>query len=317
MRFLSTLVKYVNWSMGSNTVKAWIEAFRLRTLPLALSCIGMGAFLAASDGLFKWAIFVFSCLTTLFLQILSNLANDYGDAVSGVDSEHREGPTRAVQTGAISKEAMKKSLYVFSGLSFISGIILLGVSFREQWVLIGVFVLLGLSAIYAAIKYTSGKNPYGYVGLGDLSVFLFFGLIGVSGSYFLYSQSFNYSTILPSITCGFFAVAVLNLNNIRDIQSDKEAGKRSIPVRIGREKAVIYHWFLLLGGFLAAIAYIILNYRSPWQYAILITLPLLIKNAMAVYHKKEAMQLDPYLKQMAISTLIFVLIFGLSQILVV
>lgn len=300
----------------SGKTKAWIKAFRLRTLPLAFSCIGMGSFLAAAAGAFRWEVFVLCVLTTLFLQILSNLANDYGDSVSGVDGEHRSGPSRTVQDGLITRQEMKKSLYLFSVLSFVSGISLLIVALGSNWQIIAAFVLIGLAAIYAAIKYTSGKNPYGYVGLGDLSVFIFFGLVGVSGAFFLYTLSFDASTLLPASTCGLFAVAVLNLNNIRDIKSDEIAGKRSIPVRLGRESAIYYHWFLLITGFLLSVVYVYLNYKSPIQFAILLILPLLFVNGKAVLTKKEAMALDPYLKQMAISTLLFVIIFGLSNTLI-
>ncbi|MCR9250750.1 MAG: 1,4-dihydroxy-2-naphthoate polyprenyltransferase [bacterium] len=300
----------------SGKTKAWIKAFRLRTLPLAFSCIGMGSFLAAAAGAFRWEVFGLCVLTTLFLQILSNLANDYGDSVSGVDGEHRSGPSRTVQDGLITRQEMKKSLYLFSVLSFVSGIALLVVALGSNWQIIAAFVLIGLAAIYAAIKYTSGKNPYGYVGLGDLSVFIFFGLVGVSGAFFLYTLSFNPSILLPASTCGLFAVAVLNLNNIRDIKSDEIAGKRSIPVRLGRERAIYYHWFLLITGFLLSVVYVYLNYKSPIQFAILLILPLLFVNGKAVLTKKEAMALDPYLKQMAISTLLFVIIFGLSNTLI-
>lgn len=300
----------------SGKTKAWIKAFRLRTLPLAFSCIGMGSFLAAAAGAFRWEVFGLCVLTTLFLQILSNLANDYGDSVSGVDGEHRSGPSRTVQDGLISRQEMKKSLYLFSVLSFVSGISLLIVALGSNWQIIAAFVLIGLAAIYAAIKYTSGKNPYGYVGLGDLSVFIFFGLVGVSGAFFLYTLSFDASILLPASTCGLFAVAVLNLNNIRDIKSDEIAGKRSIPVRLGRERAIYYHWFLLITGFLLSVVYVYLNYKSPIQFAILLILPLLFVNGKAVLTKKEAMALDPYLKQMAISTLLFVIIFGLSNTLI-
>ncbi len=300
----------------SEKTKAWIEAFRLRTLPLALACVGMGSFLAAADGYFRWEVFALSITTTLFLQILSNLANDYGDSVSGVDGEARKGPQRMVQTGAISKGEMKQSLYLFSGLSFFSGLGLLWVSLAGNWEIFLVFILLGLAAIYAAIKYTAGKNPYGYAGLGDISVLIFFGVLGVGGSYYLHGLLLNSSILLPAFSCGLFAVAVLNLNNIRDMQSDEKAGKRSIPVRLGRDRAVYYHWFLLLTGFLCALVYIVINYQSIWQLSIFIVIPLLLKNAHAVQVKKEAMELDPYLKQMALSTLLFVIVFGVSHLLI-
>jgi 1,4-dihydroxy-2-naphthoate octaprenyltransferase len=224
--------------MPSGKVKAWISAFRLRTLPLALASIFLGSFIAAAHGAFDWLIFSLCVLTTLFLQILSNLANDYGDSIHGADGEHREGPSRAVQAGLISATQMKKAMTVFGVLSFITGVLLIYTAFQAQWWLALIFLGLGLGAIYAAIRYTAGKNPYGYKGLGDLFVLLFFGLVGVGGSYFLYTQVLDWFILLPATGCGLLAVGVLNVNNIRDIKSDEVSGKRSIPVRIGRENAV-------------------------------------------------------------------------------
>ena len=298
-----------------NNLKYWLEAFRLRTLPLALSSIGMGSFLAYKENAFSWKIFTLACLTTTLLQILSNLANDYGDSVHGADSKDRTGPARAVQQGHISPKSMKKAIYVFSILSFICGISLILISFGSDYRYLIGFLLLGLASIFAAITYTAGKKPYGYQGLGDISVLIFFGLVGVLGSCFLYTKSVNLTNILPSLSSGLFAVAVLNLNNIRDIKSDKIAGKNSIPVMIGREKAVFYHWTILILGFSFAMIYTLINYSNPLQFVFLISIPLLIKNAMAVKQKVESKDLDPYLKQMAISSLIFTLSFGLGLIL--
>jgi len=296
-------------------VKAWIEAFRLRTLPLALASIGMGTFLAASNGVFDGAIFGFCALTTILLQILSNLANDYGDTVNGADSADRTGPSRMVQSGAISLGAMKKAIAIFVFLTLASGIYLLYLSFGLQWEAFLFFFFLGLLSILAAIAYTAGRKPYGYMGLGDFSVLLFFGIVGVVGSYYLYAQHLQWDLMLPALSCGLFSVAVLNVNNIRDIESDKKAGKYSIPVRVGRENAVRYHWVLIIGGIVSAIIFTVLNFSSFWQLLFLLVIPLLIKNAIAVSTKKESSELDPYLKQMAISTLIFVCLFGVGNLL--
>lgn len=289
----------------------WINAFRLRTLPLAVSCIAMGGFLATAANAFQWKIFLLCVLTTIFLQILSNLANDYGDSIHGADSSDRKGPTRAVQSGAITKEQMRVAVGIFILLSLISGITLLIVSFGFQWKAIFFFFGLGALSIVAAMAYTMGKKPYGYAGLGDLSVLLFFGLVGVLGSYYLFTKSFTPFEILPALSCGLFSMAVLNINNIRDIESDRKAEKLSIPVRIGREKAIIYHWLLLICGLLAAIAYTAFKYSSPWQLLFIASAPLFIKNGVAI-SKKPSHKLDPYLKQMALSTLLFVLLFGIG-----
>ncbi len=296
------------------SVKIWFEAFRLRTLPLAFSCILMGGFLAFRGGMFNGVVLSLSLLTTLFLQVLSNLANDYGDSVSGVDHEDRQGPSRAVQAGKISLNSMKRALIICAFLSLASGLILLFVCFRDTWIYALVFLLIGLGAIWAAIKYTVGKTPYGYQGLGDLFVLLFFGFVGVCGSYFLYSKSFDGITILPAISCGLFAVGVLNVNNIRDIDSDTVAGKNSIPVRIGRSNAKLYHLGLIGIGWVCMLLYTNLTWTGEWLHLLYgLSLPLFLINMKAVFTKEDPKSLDPYLKQLAISTLLFVLLFGAGQ----
>ncbi len=290
----------------------WISAFRLRTLPLSFSCIGMGAFLAAWRDSFDGMTLALCLLTTLFLQVLSNLANDYGDSKHGADSDTRQGPSRAVQRGAISLHAMKKAIIITAILSFICGFGLIIYVFHNDLLLLFTFLGIGISSIVAAVLYTNGKKPYGYAGLGDISVFAFFGLVGVFGTYFLFTQSLDWDVILPAATCGIFSVAVLNINNIRDIQSDVEAGKKSIPVRIGRANAVLYHGLLLTSGFILALIFVIHQYQSYWQFLFFLVIPFLIKNGRAVARHQDALALDPYLKQMSLSTLIFVILFGIG-----
>ncbi|HZY81747.1 MAG TPA: 1,4-dihydroxy-2-naphthoate polyprenyltransferase [Cyclobacteriaceae bacterium] len=295
-------------------MKAWISAFRLRTLPLSLSCIGMAAFLAAAAGKFNGLLFFLCCLTTIFLQILSNLANDYGDSMNGADHAGRKGPQRAVQSGVISSSQMRNAVVLFTILCLLSGVGLLLIAFGLDWNALLFFLILGLLCIAAAIAYTVGRKPYGYAGLGDLSVLIFFGLVGVMGSLYLFTQRFDYVDILPALSCGFFSIAVLNINNVRDIESDRQAGKFSIPVRIGREKAVAYHWFLLSAGTMSAVVYTVLRYESPWQFLFLPAVALFVRNGVAV-SKLPSEQLDPWLKQMALSTLLFVLTFGVGLLL--
>lgn len=296
-------------------IKAWIQAFRLRTLPLTFSCILMGAFLADADEAFRWDILVWTLLTTLFLQVLSNLANDYGDASSGVDGIHRSGPKRTVSSGLIAKKEMKNSLIVFSLLSLFSGIYLLSIAFEGQWIEVMVFLVLGMASIAAAIKYTIGKRPYGYAGFGDLFVLIFFGLVGVGGSYYLHTHLLNYWIFLPATSCGLLAVGVLNVNNIRDIESDRASGKYSIPVRLGRKNATLYHFMILTLAVICMFTFVMGRHFSLGAYLFLLVIPLLIVNAMAVKNKKTAAELDPYLKQLALSTLMFVLLFGVGQML--
>jgi len=294
----------------STKKEAWLHAVRLRTLPLALASIFAGSFLAAWQDGFRWEILLLASLTTIFLQILSNLSNDYGDTVHGADSDDRQGPIRAVQSGLISLAEMKRAMYLFAFLSLVSGLILLFLAVQD-WTLFAVFLGLGLAAIWAAISYTSGSNPYGYAGLGDLSVFLFFGLLGVLGTYFLHTLSFEPQSVYIGLSLGLFSTAVLNINNIRDIESDQKAGKRSIPVRIGREKAVSYHWGLILAGNIQLVFFAI----STEKWLTLLCIPaflLMAKIAAGVQQAKSSVETDPFLKKMALTTLLWVILFGVG-----
>ena len=278
------------------TLQAWLSAFRLRTLPLALSCIFMGSFLAAAHtplNNFTNSIFILCVLTTILLQIVSNLANDYGDSIHGADSKDRKGPQRAVQAGLISAQTMKKAILLFAFLAFVSGVSLLWVAIGSNLTLFFACLGIGVLAILAAITYTAGPKPYGYSGLGDISVLLFFGWVGVLGSYFLYAKMMPWEIFLPATSCGVFSVAVLNINNIRDIESDFNAGKYSIPVRLGRKNAVIYHILLLTIGVLTACSYTVICWKHPIQVLFLLAVPLLIRNGMAVYKNTTPQSLDP------------------------
>lgn len=290
--------------------EAWLHAVRLRTLPLALASIFAGSFLAVYKQVFRWEILLLASLTTIFLQILSNLSNDYGDTIHGADHQERQGPMRAVQSGLISLPEMKKAMCLFGILALISGLLLLYFAVQD-WVLFGIFLGLGLAAIWAAISYTSGNNPYGYAGLGDISVFLFFGLLGVFGTFFLHSLAWDDSIIWIGIALGLFSTAVLNINNIRDIESDTTAGKKSIPVRIGRKAANIYNWFLILGGnyCLFIFAFITKEWTSLLALALF---PLMIRIGISVQKGKDSQSIDPNLKKMALSTLVWVILFGIG-----
>ncbi len=288
-------------------MRKWISAARLRTLPLALSSILMGAVLAQSVFMFRWNVFGWAVLTTILLQVLSNFANDYGDTKNGADSAERIGPARAVQSGEISARQMLTAIFLTGAAAFLSGIYLLYVAFGGfSSVYFRIFLGLGLLALGAAYTYTAGKRPYGYMGLGDISVFLFFGLTGVVAGYFLYSLHFEWPLLLPATACGALATAVLNINNIRDMESDKKAGKITIPVRLGRKNALIYHWFLLVLAMGAAAIYVYLKSGS-WYY--LLSFPLIILNGIQVSRNVNP---DPYLKTLALTSLVFVVVFGLS-----
>ncbi|QMW01288.1 1,4-dihydroxy-2-naphthoate polyprenyltransferase [Spirosoma foliorum] len=297
-------------------MKSWIAAARPRTLPLSLASIILGSFLASADHHFSWPIALLAALTTIFLQILSNFANDYGDAVSGKDTELRVGPRRAVATGDITKEAMMRGIIIMSVLSLISGIGLLALAFYDAGAkLFWFFLVLGLLSIAAAIGYTNGKRPYGYAGFGDIAVLIFFGWVGVLGTYFLHTLSFNPILLLPATSVGLFATGVLNVNNIRDIETDTMTGKRSIPARLGLPLAIRYHWGLLLTGMFCAVAYSFLTGANWFSYVYLLAFPLFIVNGRAVATHKQPAELNARLGQLALSTLLFVILFGIGQVL--
>jgi len=299
-----------------NKIKAWIHAFRLRTLPLALSSIFLGSFLAASINSFSLKIFILATLTTLFLQILSNLANDLGDSISGADNNERIGPERAVQSGVISKKEMTGMLIVFVLLSLISGLWLLYEGLQLiSWKQGAIMLAVGLLAIGAAINYTVGKNPYGYSGFGDLFVFLFFGLVGVMGTYFLHTGSVSLSLFLPAISVGLLSVGVLNLNNLRDVENDAKSGKMTIVVKMGVSKAKKYHIALLSLAMILPCLYTLLNWDSVFQFLFLVSFPFIVRNIFQVIRNNNAQDLDPELKHLAISTLLFSLSFGLGLVL--
>ena len=295
----------------STSVSTWISAFRLRTLPLALASIFLGSWLAAASGGFRWQVLVLCALTTVLLQVLSNLANDYGDSIHGADLvKERQGPSRAVQSGKISPADMKRGMLICGALAFISGLALLFIALDGLQLVFWVFLVLGLAAIAAAITYTVGAKPYGYVGLGDVFVLIFFGWVGVIGTFFLHTQQWNAWLLLPATSCGLLAVAVLNINNIRDMESDAKAGKRSIPVRLGADKAVIYHWLLLIGAIGCAFVYALLFGKGFYSLLFFGAIPALLRNGLAVSRLRRNPVIDSYLKQMAISTLLFVMLFG-------
>lgn len=295
-----------------NKIKPWIKAFRLRTLPLSFSCILMGNALAFEKENFHWIILVFTLLTTLFLQILSNLANDYGDGVKGTDNDQRLGPTRAIQSGEISVQAMKKSIWIFSILSLFSGLYLLYIVFKEllnvQFIL---FFVIGVLAIFSAIKYTVGKNAYGYSGLGDVFVFIFFGWVGVLGSYFLQSQNFDFLLILPASVIGFISAAVLNLNNMRDIENDRNSNKNTIVVKMGLKNAKVYHYLLFIFTHFSFLVFLILN-KSNYEFFIIqgIIFFMHLGHLVKVYKAKMYQDFDPELKKVALSAFLLSVMYG-------
>jgi len=294
-------------------MKHWIQAARLRTLPLSLSGIIVGSFLAASKGAFRWEICVLALLTTVGFQVLSNFANDYGDGVKGTDNENRVGPKRALQSGAISPKQMLKGIYITVGATLLVAILLIYISFgKEQFMLSLIFFVLGLASIGAAIKYTMGKNAYGYSGFGDVFVFLFFGLLGVVGSEFLYTQKVDIMSFLPATSIGLLSAAVLNLNNMRDRASDILSNKNTLAVKLGSVNAKKYHYFLVIFAMVTAMIYMVFHFNSFLNLVFVIAFFPLIKHIAVVVKNKEAVLLDPELKKVALSTFLFAILFGLS-----
>ena len=292
----------------TNTLSVWLLAARLRTLPLACSSILLGAGLAAHRGAFDGAIMGLSLLTAILLQILSNLANDYGDAVSGADNAERIGPQRAVVSGLITLKAMRLAMGLTALAAVVSGLFLLVRAFGEQWLQILAFVGLGGAAIIAAITYTVGKTPYGYRGFGDISVFVFFGLLGVLGSYYLFTHTLQWDLLLPATACGLLATAVLNINNVRDIETDAASGKITLAVRLGRDRAIAYHWVLLGAALLTTIAFLLTQHASPWAWIFLPAMKPLTDAARTLRESVDGEVLTGALKKTAISAFLFSLL---------
>lgn len=297
-------------------VKAFIKAARLRTLPLSISGIIVGSAIAFAEGYSNWLIFALAILTTIGFQVLSNFANDYGDGVKGTDNEDRVGPQRALQSGEISPKQMLNAIKITGISTFLIALVLVYIAFgKENLTYFIVFVLLGIASIIAAIKYTMGKKAYGYSGFGDVFVFLFFGLLAVVGSYFLYAKQLNFTVFFPAITVGLLSTAVLNLNNMRDRESDEKAGKRTLVVKIGAEFAKYYHYYLLVASFLFALLFTVFQYTKPTQFLFVLAFIPVAMHFNAVYENKDAKLLDPELKKLALSTFIFAVLFAVGQIL--
>ena len=294
-------------------LKAWINAARLRTLPLSISGILVGASLAQFYGYFNWTIFLLAVITTVGFQVTSNFANDYGDGVKGTDGEERIGPKRALQSGILTRKELKNGILISIILDFLLVIALLYVSFGSAKLkLIFIFLLLAIASIWAAIKYTVGANAYGYKGLGDIFVFLFFGLLGVLGSMYLFTHYLNYQALLPAICVGLLSTAVLNLNNLRDAISDKKAGKNTIVVKIGFEKGKRYHLSLLIIAFLSLLLFTFLNYKSWTNVVHLLVFILIFTHANRIRKTKNPKDIDPELKKLALSTFLLAFMFYLS-----
>lgn len=297
-------------------IKPWISAFRLRTLPLSVSGIIIGACLAAHHGAFNIYVFIIAILLTISLQILSNLANDYGDGVKGTDNDNRVGPKRAIQSGAIGEHEMmlgiKNNILIVAGLA----VTLIYISFGVNHLFLSLlfFVLAGLS-IYAAISYTVGDSAYGYKGLGDVFVFIFFGLVSVGGSYLLFVKHLDHHIFLPAVSLGLLSVGVLNLNNMRDIDSDKSSNKITLAVKLGRKKAKLYHLMLIGSAIVVSLTFGILYFSSFYNLLFCIAYIPLINHMIHIKKAKVPNDFDSQLKVLALTTFLFSILLGIGYIL--
>lgn len=315
-------------------MKNYIKAARLRTLPLSVSGIIVGAFLGLNDSLFKitseqlniavsigknnilgTSIFWLAIITTIGFQVLSNFANDYGDGIKGTD-ENRSGEARMVSSGAITPAQMKRAMIITAVFTILVALLLIYTAFgKDNFIYSVLFFILGIASIVAAIKYTVGKSAYGYSGFGDVFVFVFFGLLAVVGTYFLYTKQLEFTVFLPAFTVGLLSTAVLNLNNMRDRENDAKSGKNTLVVKIGSEFAKYYHYYLIGASFLFALLYTVIHYKTPYQFLFIIAYIPLVKHLFFVMKNKEEALLDGELKKVALSTFLFAILFGIGQVL--
>ena len=294
-------------------IYVWLAAARLRTLPLSVSGILVGNGIAFLEGSFSWAIFIFALLTTIAFQVLSNFANDYGDGVKGTDNDQRLGPKRVLQQGLLSRAALKRGIQLTSVISLLFTFILIYLAFGcADWRKTLFFIALGVASIIAAIKYTVGNAAYGYYALGDVFVFLFFGGVSVLGSYYLQTQIFSLLLILPAASIGLLSTAVLNLNNLRDMDNDQRSNKFTVPLLLGFDKGRMYHVILIVSAFTLCSIYAFLNAESLLAYLFLLLFFPLGKHLLRVAKSEGGKSLDPELKVVALGTFFFALVFLLG-----
>ena len=293
--------------------KTWIKAARPRTVLLSFSGVLLGGFLAYKTGPSTdsgvWLCLLFCTLTAILLQVLSNLANDYGDFKKGTDSAKRVGPQREMQSGSITEREMKRGMAFVTTLCLIAGALLIFVFARLSWQELAVFAALGLGAVLAALLYTLGKRPYGYRGLGDLYCFLFFGWAAVAGTFYLATKSLDFSILLPASAMGFLSNAVLNINNMRDYENDRASGKNSLVVKLGLKKAFIYHCSLIGGAFVCLTVYLVLKHAPVYSYMFVWLFLLFFKDLKAI-KKTRPENLDPFLGRQVRNTFLLVVVYG-------
>ena len=297
-----------------SSLTIWLDAARPKTLPLAIASIVCGSAVAKWHDSFSASITALALLTALLLQILSNLANDYGDAVKGTDNDDRLSPQRAMQSGLVTAATMRKAMIINIILTAISGLTLILIACKNPHDIVG-FLILGLLAIGASIAYTVGNKPYGYRGLGDLSVLIFFGWLGVAGTYYLQTGQIDSLIMLPATACGLLAVGVLNINNLRDIDNDKACGKQTLVVRMGPQWGRKYHLVLLTTSVIFFSLFALLEVKSVFGWLFILSLPLLIKHGRQVYNSTNGAALRPMMATMVKCALITNLLFAIGMVL--
>ncbi|WAC02619.1 1,4-dihydroxy-2-naphthoate octaprenyltransferase [Lacinutrix neustonica] len=300
----------------NKNISNWFSAIRLRTLPLSISGIIIAGCLAEYNGVFNWLVFLLAIAATISYQILSNLANDLGDAEKGTDNEDRIGPMRAIQSGNISHEemlhAIKINILICIGLT----IALILSAFGSKHILLAlIFFVIAFLCVVAALKYTMGSHAYGYKALGDFFVFIFFGLVSVIGCYVLFAQQVDHVVILPAITIGLLSTAVLNLNNMRDIEGDTKSNKITIAVKLGAPKAKIYHYSLVITAIICSLFFGLLYYVSPYNLIFFIAYIPLLLHLKRIKTIKNLKDFDPELKTLALSTVLLAILLGVGHIL--
>ena len=294
-----------------NKFRAAVASMRLRTLPLSTGGVLLGILLATADFKVDIWVAVLTVLTTVCLQILSNLSNELGDVLHGTDTAERKGPQYGLNGGVLSIGEMKVLIGIFVGLCIVFGTAMTLRSFGTLWEMTPILVLMmGAGAIMGAMKYTLGRNPYGYRGLGDVYVFLFFGLVAVLGSYFVASHTLFWRLLLPGAAVGFFSMGVLNVNNIRDMETDA-VNRRTVAIRLGERNAKIYQTALIVLGWIFMLVYCQLRIFSWWHYLFVLTLPLYVVHLRGVW-QRTGKALDPMLPLLVISTFLFCLLAGIG-----
>ncbi|MDA9365335.1 1,4-dihydroxy-2-naphthoate octaprenyltransferase [Flavobacteriaceae bacterium] len=290
--------------------KIWLSAARLRTLPLSISGILVGNALCLNQPNFSWVLFVLMLFIAISFQIISNFANDYGDGIKGTDNENRVGPKRVLQQGLLSKEVLKNGIIFMSLVALILACTLIFLAFESQsWLYIIVFIGLSIFSVWAAISYTVGDKAYGYRGLGDLFVLLFFGGVSVLGAYFIQLKTLSFPAFYLALSIGFFSVSVLNLNNMRDQANDAAVGKKTMVVFLGAKRAKMYHIILMVLAIILFVGVFLSNIYTFFWIPFLALIPFFL-HLIAVIKNSDPKQLDPELKKVALSTfMLSVLIF--------